>query len=387
MIIFPRAGAKDTSLLQETLTIKMLGMPRYNGTFDFSKKKLDVPLAFPLCRSSVGSGPTRPVLFMAVIDDNSVMYSRDGFKFHVRGKNRFGFQTVEKCRRLVTGHGRAFILTGTHMYVYSRKKVRMFRVDAVDVSTSPFGEVFVLSADKILIFDEQGAKEAFPYEGEVRFIHFYLYRELIAVARNQVFHLSLESEQVTVICTTPTQIRSTVLRDRLYIQESTRLTSLNIEDRTTESIYTKVPMNISVGDSMLGLYTTKGRFIFCDRFDLVNAKGIMYDVRDLVGFFFVGSKSYFFFKDRFVMWSNGDVKVLSTGMEAAPERPVVFPTDLEMLEDAHSKREAARVMFRPGKVTTTLHEVVRECFGKREESAKPVGRKRLKYSERRPGGF
>ncbi|KAL7347615.1 hypothetical protein P7C65_05s2g07050 [Encephalitozoon intestinalis] len=85
------------------------------------------------------------------------------------------------------------------MYIYEKKKISMFSISAIDLSTSSFGEVFVLTSKEILLFDEDGIKKVFPYTGRVNFIHFYLFRELIVVGVKQVFHLNLNNLKVSTI--------------------------------------------------------------------------------------------------------------------------------------------------------------------------------------------
>ncbi|ADM12485.1 uncharacterized protein Eint_101600 [Encephalitozoon intestinalis ATCC 50506] len=389
MIIFPEE--KPTKYLNDSFALKMLGAPKYNGKFDFSRKELDIPLAFPFRKTAVKSKSPPQVAFMEKIDNDSVIYSSDGHFFNVLGKYKYSFRIEDTCKRLVTGHQKAFILTEKHMYIYEKKKVSMFSISAIDLSTSSFGEVFVLTSKEILLFDEDGIKKVFPYTGRVNFIHFYLFRELIVVGVKQVFHLNLNNLKVSTIYSTPLRIQLTILKDRLYIQEGTskgfRVTSLNIEDRTAESIFLEDFMKISVGKSMLALYKRGGEFLFCDRFDLINSKTVVYEVENLIGFFFVEEKSYFFFKEKFVMWNKGCVKEIKIGLEKNRNYLVKFPDNLEMLKEVYETRQTPKGVFRPGKVVSTLYEIIKQITEKEDESVKSMPKKKIKYSEKNLGGF
>ncbi|AFM99259.1 hypothetical protein EHEL_101670 [Encephalitozoon hellem ATCC 50504] len=389
MIIFP--GGKPRKRFNSTFTLKMLGPPRYDGEFDFSRKKIDIPLIFPFRKSAVRSRNPRQVVFIEKIDDSTVIYSKDGHKFNVVGTYKYRFEIKDLCVRLVTGHQKAFILTDSHMYVYKQKKVSMFNIHAIDLCTSPFGEIFILTGKEILILDETGVRKALPYTGSPVFICFYLYREVIVATKYHVFHLDLISLKLSTIYSTPLKIRSAVLKDRLYIQEGckkhVRVTSLNIEDRTAESIYIENPMNISVGETTLVLYKTEGEFIFCDRFDLINAKGVAYEVENLLGFFFSGDKSCFFFEERFVLWDNGNVEVVDIDLRKKEDYLMEFPENLEMLEKVHKERKVSKGILMPGKVISTLNEIIEELTQKEKKASKPAPRKKVKYTEKNRGGF
>lgn len=389
MINFPEE--KPPKRLNSMFTLKMLGPPRYNGKFDFSRKKIDIPLIFPLRRSAVKSRSPKHVIFMEKIDNDNVIYSRDGHQFDIVGKCRYGFEIKDLCVRLRTGHGKAFILTGSHMYVYKQKRVTMFNIHAIDLCTSPFGEIFILTTKEILVFGETGVKEVFPYTGNPVFICFYLFRELIVVTRSQVLHLNLNNLKVSTIYLTNLKIRSAVFQDRLYIQEGCKkyvqLTSLNIEDKVSESIYIENLMNISIGETILVLYKTGGEFIFCDRFNLINAKGVVYEVENLLGFYFNENKSCFFFEERFVLWDNGSVEVIDIDLKKKEDYLMKFPENLEMLEEMYKKRDVSKGVFRPGKVISTLNEIVEELTQKEKQTTRPAPRKKIKYKEKNLGGF
>ncbi|AFN83968.1 hypothetical protein EROM_101530 [Encephalitozoon romaleae SJ-2008] len=389
MINFPEERLPKR--LRSMFTLKMLGPPRYDGKFDFSRKKIDIPLIFPLRRSAVKSRSPKHVIFMEKIDNYNVIYSRDGYQFDIVGKYRYRFEIKDLCVRLVTGHGKAFILTGNHIYVYKQKRITMFNIQAIDLCTSPFGEIFILTTKEILIFGETGVKEVFPYTGNPMFICFYLFRELLVVTRNQVFHLDLNNLRLSTIYLTNLKIQSVVFQDRLYIQEGTkkhvRLTSLNIEDKAAESIYIENLMNISIGETIVVLYKTGGEFIFCDRFDLINAKGVVYEVENLLGFFFSENKSCFFFEERFVLWDNGSVKVIDIDLKKKEDYLMKFPENLEMLEEMYRKRDVSKGVFRPGKVISTLNEIIEEFTQKENQTVKPAPKKKIKYKEKNLGGF
>ncbi|CAD25884.1 hypothetical protein [Encephalitozoon cuniculi GB-M1] len=389
MIIFHEEKASKQS---DEFTLKMLGMPRYDGRFDFSRKEIDIPLIFPLKKSTVKLRSPSQVCFMEKIDNNSVIYSEKGYTFNVAGKYAYSFKIKDLCKRLVVGHGKAFILTDKHMYVYRNRKIRMFSTNALDVCPSPYGEMFMLTPKEILIFDESGVKEVFPYTGKVKFIHSYLFRELIVVADKQVFHLNLNSLKVSTIYLTIGIITSTILKDRLYMQEgkegrAAKVTSLNIEDRTAESIRIESLVSISVGESLLVLYKAGGEFIFCDRFDLINARSVVYDIENFIGFFFVGDKSCFFFKSRFVLWKNGDIKIIEIGADEKEEHFIELPDNLEMLEEVYKKRPAPMGVFKPGNVMSSLNKMAKEFLEKERRSTNPIAKKKIRYAEKNLGGF
>lgn len=385
MIVFPKP--KKASY-HEAFPAKMLGIPKYNGEFDFTKRKLDVPTLFPLKKSSIDLRNINIVALFEKLDNSNIIYSVNRHRFYVMGRDMCSFKISDPCIRLVAGNGRGYMLTKKRMYIYEDKRIRVFDLAAIDLSISPFNEIFILTHDNILIFGENGLKEAFPYQGEVRFIHFYLFRELILVDSRQVFHLNLNKLELSVIHVTYGKIASTILKDRLYIAETGKVTSLSIEERVSETIEVRKSMKMTIGDTMLVLYTANREFLFCDRMDIKNNEGIIYDVIDLLGFFFVGVKSYFFFKDRFVMWNMGEIKVINLNNDEVKDYSVEFPDTLEILKKEYKSREKVTAMLRPNGTYERLTEIIGKLFAKEESIQAPsVPKKSMKYREEKKGGF
>lgn len=385
MIVFPEP---EKSPHLEAFTIRMLGLPTYNGSFDFSKKKLDIPRPFPPRRSSIDLKSLTKICLIEKIDNSSVIYTSDRLLFNVVGRHNYSFHIEEVCNRLATGNGRAYILTDRHMYVCGGDNVEVFLLSALDITTSPFNEIFVLTHNEILIFGKDGLKEVFPYQGKVRFIHFYLFRELLLVGETQVFHLNLNKQTVDVIHTACTRILSTVFRDRLYMLEVYRFTSLNVEEGTSEAIHIERQMKFSVGDTMVALYLGSGEFLFCDRLNISNNEGIAYDISGLVGFFFVRDKGCFLFRDRIVTWDMGDVQVVRLNEEEMVDYMVEFPDTLDMLRKEYEARESRTATLRPNGVHEGLVRIVQSIFKKKKAAvAHGSGRRKVKYTDRRGGGF
>ncbi|TBU15627.1 hypothetical protein CWI40_051630 [Ordospora colligata] len=391
MIDFPDVK-DDRSLYMCTriLNVSMLGSPKYNGMFEFGRKKLHVPDIFARSKTTICLKRSKRGIFLEMIDSDTLIYSLNGRVFKIVGKEEFAFSVNEICKRLVVGHGKAFILTSNHLYVYNRMNVEILRMDALDLVTSPFNEIFVLTASKILIFNEKGAKEEYEYNGNATHIHFYLFRELIVVNENTVFHLNLNTGFVSTLYCSRSPIKTSVFRNRLYIAETNKMTSLNIEERTSESIYTGRHLKIAVGDTMIALYNTNGEFIFCDRFDLINSHGMMYDIdaHEFLGFFFCGDKCYFLFNNRIVKWSADGMNVSELVDDESGDYRVEFPDNMEELKKWHRFNRKVKEKFEPGNVNKKFHEMLRTVFRKDEEAtAKKENKKRVKYVERRRGGF
>lgn len=365
----------------------MLGMPRYAGGFDFCRKRPAVPDVFPEHKSSIDMHNTRSPVFVDRLDNNNIIYSTDKRSFSVVGKERYWFRLPRICYRLVAGGGKAYILTKTHMHVYSSRRVRTFEICAVDVALSPFNEVFVLTSTHILIFNEHGLKESFPYEGNAMFIHFYLFRELLVVDRYQVFLLNLNRMEVSLLHASGAMILATVFRDRLYIRDSLRFTSLDIENRVGESISADGPLHMAVGDTLVALYSQNGSFLFCDRHDIKINQGIVYNVPELVGFFFVGTKCYFMFEDRFVMWNGSESRVIDVERSEKKDYVAAF-RNLDAVKKEHmDRRRDKTAVLRPNGVFATLMDIVASVFGKKKTHAVEQPRKRARYVEKRGGGF
>lgn len=385
MIVFQNPKKK---VYQEAFSTKMLGLPRYNGTFDFSKKHLSIPTIFPVKTSSVDSKHFTSVRLLEKIDNSNVIYSMNRQLFCVKGRNSYTFQIPEKCKRLVCGGGKAYIFVEKYMYVYHQENVKMFEIEAIDLTVSPFNEVFVLTRDSILIFGENGLKEEFPYSGSVKFIHFYLFRELILTGDHCVFHLDLNKLKVDTLYVTRGKILSTVFKDRVYVTEGTRFTSINVEDKIWESIHINKNMKLAVGDTMLALYRLSGDFLFCDRLDITNNKGVMYDVVNFLGFFFVGDRSYFFLKDRFVMWNMGDVKTILLCREENKDYLATFYNTLDIIKEEYDNRRVSTAVFKPNDVFKNLNMIINSLTREDEDSNEPTQvKKRIRYVENRRGGF
>ncbi|KAH9411381.1 hypothetical protein HK407_05g10490 [Ordospora pajunii] len=391
MIYFPDMKEdRNLYVCTRILNVSMLGSPKYNGKFEFGRKKLHIPDVFARSKTTVCLKRSKREIFLEMIDRDTLIYSANGQVFKIIGKEEFVFSVNKICRKLVVGHGKAFILTSDHVYVYNCMNIEILKINALDLVTSPFNEIFVLTESKILVFDDNGVKEEYEYSGNAMHIHFYLFRELIVVSNNSVFHLNLNTGCVNVLYCSRSLIKNSILRDRLYIREATKVTSLNLEERTSESIYTGKPLKLCVGDTMVALYNTNGDFIFCDRFDLINSQGMMYDidVHEFLGFFFCEDKFCFLFNSRIFKWSVDGMSVTELVNEKVEDYKVEFPDNIEELKRWHKFNRKVKVKFEPGKVNKKFHEMLRSVFRKDDEAtAKKESKKKIKYADRRSGGF
>jgi hypothetical protein len=347
MIVFPGAGNKHHV---EAFTTRMLGLPKFNGHFDFSRPELNTPRPFPQRRPGAKIIKTRRVGYFEQLDPDNVILSKNKIRFNIVGTERSEFSLPSPCKELVVRNGEAYLLTEKLLCVYKKKAFRIYRVEALSVCSSPFNEMILLLKDRILIFDGGGLTAEYPFEGEIGHIQCYMARELIAADNHNVYHVNLLTGGVRLLCTTSTGVVKLVVLDRLYILEDRRVTMVNIEDQTTQSMHIERYMSLEIGRSLLAVYLLSGEFYFCNRYDLSNNHATIFDAPGLLSFKFAGNDSLFYFDDRVVVWSSAEKKIVGIEpfgiVERRREHRADLPDDPGMLEEEYISRKRENVEYR-----------------------------------------
>jgi hypothetical protein len=386
MIVFPKPGKKKGSL--EAFTTRMLGLPRFNGSFDFSRPELKIPSPFPLRAPETRITKRRMVGFLERLDNGNMILSKNKTKFSIAGASRLEFSLPSPCKELVVRNGEAYLLTDKLLCIYKDGLFRMYLVEAVCLCSSPFNEMILLLRDRILIFNSAGLVGEHPFKGEVKHIQCYLAREVVVADDHNVYHVDLLSGAVRLICTVSNAIVKLVLLDRLYILESRRITLVNIEDGTTQSLHIEPYMSLEIGEDLLAAYLLSGEFYFCDRHDLSNNCATIFDAPGLLGFKFIGSDAHFYFDDRVVMWSSSGTSTSLFGIEEEDsECRLELPDNPKVLEGEYNRREREHAEYKSSGVFEMVKEMADSLLHAPTDRGPSKEAKKMKYIQQRKGGF